>query len=442
MKKLLMLSLLLAPSFAMAQTYSTFKPLGGLDPNTIVPVNGITNRTIGNLIPNSNIMNYGASASASGETNGTAVTNAISAAQSGNMWIDFPYNSSGYTITGTFSNNSLGYFNFANNVLSGSGIGSPQTGEGTLNSLYTNPWLIVTGIKREHDPASHIVPNSGSALIGEAIECLPNHPVTGDASSTSRMIACVYRGADTGTGGASGTAYTTEVDNDVLNLNTNSGSAYEIDVNFNGKVVDGGWSRGIFLTGGGATGNNTNSVAIDINHEAYDGTVLPWTTGISIRHAANMLEMYESTASEAGFFIQTFDNNNVETSHIDKNGYSKAAGYATTGTVSAGTVSTGTLAVTGDSTISGTNNVTGAENVTGLASLNGGVSVGSYLHSPSITLAGSTYSTLAACSGTYLGQQKTVTDSSVNTWGSTVAGGGSYVVLAFCNGTNWTVVGK
>lgn len=35
-----------------------------------------------------------------------------------------------------------------------------------------------------------------------------------------------------------------------------------------------------------------------------------------------------------------------------------------------------------------------------------------------------------------------VTDSSVSTWGSTVAAGGANKVLAFYNGTNWTVLGK
>lgn len=34
-----------------------------------------------------------------------------------------------------------------------------------------------------------------------------------------------------------------------------------------------------------------------------------------------------------------------------------------------------------------------------------------------------------------------VTDSTVNTWGATIAGGGANKVLAFYNGTNWTVAG-
>lgn len=36
----------------------------------------------------------------------------------------------------------------------------------------------------------------------------------------------------------------------------------------------------------------------------------------------------------------------------------------------------------------------------------------------------------------------TVTDSTTNTWGATISGGGSNQVLAYFNGTHWTVVGK
>lgn len=40
------------------------------------------------------------------------------------------------------------------------------------------------------------------------------------------------------------------------------------------------------------------------------------------------------------------------------------------------------------------------------------------------------------------GTMVVITDSSTNTWGATVAGGGANVVLAWYNGTNWTVIGK
>lgn len=33
-----------------------------------------------------------------------------------------------------------------------------------------------------------------------------------------------------------------------------------------------------------------------------------------------------------------------------------------------------------------------------------------------------------------------ITDSTVNTWGATVVGGGAFTVLAWYNGTNWKVV--
>ena len=32
-----------------------------------------------------------------------------------------------------------------------------------------------------------------------------------------------------------------------------------------------------------------------------------------------------------------------------------------------------------------------------------------------------------------------ISDSTVNTWGTVIVGGGSHTVLAFYNGTNWTV---
>jgi hypothetical protein len=35
-----------------------------------------------------------------------------------------------------------------------------------------------------------------------------------------------------------------------------------------------------------------------------------------------------------------------------------------------------------------------------------------------------------------------VTDSSTNTWGATISGGGSNHVLAYYNGSNWTVAAK
>jgi hypothetical protein len=53
-----------------------------------------------------------------------------------------------------------------------------------------------------------------------------------------------------------------------------------------------------------------------------------------------------------------------------------------------------------------------------------------------------TFATLSSCSSTTEGIMEAVTDSTTNTWGATITGGGSNHVLAYCDGTNWTVMGK
>ena len=43
---------------------------------------------------------------------------------------------------------------------------------------------------------------------------------------------------------------------------------------------------------------------------------------------------------------------------------------------------------------------------------------------------------------TSAGMVSCISDSTVNTWGSVIAGGGTFKVLGFYNGTNWTVLAK
>jgi hypothetical protein len=52
------------------------------------------------------------------------------------------------------------------------------------------------------------------------------------------------------------------------------------------------------------------------------------------------------------------------------------------------------------------------------------------------------YGLLTACSATTEGNIGVVNDSTTNTWGATVAGGGSLHVMVYCDGTNWTVMAK
>jgi hypothetical protein len=49
------------------------------------------------------------------------------------------------------------------------------------------------------------------------------------------------------------------------------------------------------------------------------------------------------------------------------------------------------------------------------------------------------FSSLQPCTSTLDGAHAAVTDSTVNTWGATIIGGGSYHEPAYCNGTNWVV---
>ena len=52
------------------------------------------------------------------------------------------------------------------------------------------------------------------------------------------------------------------------------------------------------------------------------------------------------------------------------------------------------------------------------------------------------FSALVACAPSTEGMTAAISDSVTNTWGAAVMGGGSNHVLAYCDGTNWTVIGK
>lgn len=53
-----------------------------------------------------------------------------------------------------------------------------------------------------------------------------------------------------------------------------------------------------------------------------------------------------------------------------------------------------------------------------------------------------TFASLSTCTTGLQGTLAMVSDSTTVTWGATIAGGSTSKVLAFCNGTNWTVAGK
>ena len=52
------------------------------------------------------------------------------------------------------------------------------------------------------------------------------------------------------------------------------------------------------------------------------------------------------------------------------------------------------------------------------------------------------FASLATCTSGNRGTLTVVADSTTVTWGATISGGGSSFVLAFCDGSNWTVAAK
>jgi hypothetical protein len=53
-----------------------------------------------------------------------------------------------------------------------------------------------------------------------------------------------------------------------------------------------------------------------------------------------------------------------------------------------------------------------------------------------------TFSSLATCASGTEGTQAAVTDANTYTWGASITGGGTSHVLAYCDGTNWTVMAR
>lgn len=52
------------------------------------------------------------------------------------------------------------------------------------------------------------------------------------------------------------------------------------------------------------------------------------------------------------------------------------------------------------------------------------------------------FASAPACSSTIEGSMQAISDSTTATWGATITGGGTNHVLAYCDGTAWTVMGK
>ena len=63
------------------------------------------------------------------------------------------------------------------------------------------------------------------------------------------------------------------------------------------------------------------------------------------------------------------------------------------------------------------------------------------IHQP-MQLRTNLFAALSACASGTEGTSEPVTDSTTATWGATITGGCTNHVLAYCDGTNWTVAAK
>jgi predicted GH43/DUF377 family glycosyl hydrolase len=154
---------------------------------------------------------------------------------------------------------------------------------------------------------------------------------------------------------------------------------------------------------------------------SQNGPVQIGANGSGLMSTAPQFEIYEPSSNANMFFGQGSSNNLVISWH-----------YNSTASSAYGLIET-----------------YGNSNPLFFQSLGGGVGIGS-TNTPEAPLdvtgdmrtAPTTFSSLPACSSTTQGAMRSITDSTTNTWGATIAGGGSDVVLAFCDGANWTVAAK
>lgn len=98
-----------------------------------------------------------------------------------------------------------------------------------------------------------------------------------------------------------------------------------------------------------------------------------------------------------------------------------------------GQITDGAIAGSNIMTLSGTQTVTGAKTFSSTVTVTGG---------SGIQLSVGAFSTLPTCNSGAEGTTAGVNDSTTNTWGATITGSGSDHVMAYCDGSAWTVAGK
>ena len=402
--------------------------------------------------------------------------------------------------TGVYS--PVGFWQLGNNRFQGSAIGDPSACTGNAFSPYTQPCLAVTDYKIIMDPAS-VWQGSNATNIGMDIECLPNHKnLNGNDTSNGyfrNWTACMYLAVDTGqdgqqnsSGSGFGSSISTEILNKALNIHRNSGIGSEDDVNVIDAVQDGGITRDYFILSS-AAGLGQSSIlaghspwgissewasAIDINTTPFTSTTKPatqtngkgetvyssstsgstttytiyprWTRGVSSEGAVDDFYAGQKVAGESGNYFNATDSTGGTVFQIQKStgmvlfnvpsGATSAhfqMGYNGNYMSSFGVTTTQPFYVYDN--VSNSNLITTDES--GNSSFGEGGSKVTTINGI-MKLPGVAFSALPACGSSNGGLVAQVNNSTTDTWGATVSGGGSNVVVAFCDGANWTVMAK
>jgi hypothetical protein len=366
------------------------------------------------------------------------------------------------TQSGTFTVNAKGLITAAANVTITPAVGSlTGAGSGVLTALG-----IAVG------SAGGPVTNGGALGSPSSIGMLPAFTLGGTISGGGNQINNVIIGNSTPLAGSFTTASaSTSITSPIHYGGSSAGSTLTLQSTSSGapsgdKILfnAGGSTRGTMLSGGNlGFGTETNPqfpLVVSANT----------TTGINVSGSGNMAVFVNADGQPSNFAVVTFANNSGNnpgfiTYH--------AEGTALSPTQSKANDVTGFFASKAYNSSPGWNGTpqglaifAGQDQTSsaqgGYAKMlltpngsttrgtvmrwhgSGGVSIVSE-NDPgagAMLLKPQTFASLTTCSGTIEGAMASVTDSTVNTWGSTIAGSSTNHVMAYCDGTNWTVAAK
>lgn len=212
----------------------------------------------------------------------------------------------------------------------------------------------------------------------------------------------------------------------------------------------GAWGANIPATGAvvrdvttGARYVVTGSSANQLNTEWVSGTAVPGNFLMNER--AIVKASISGTTMTVTSFLQGSGNLAV--------GQQCVGMYANAGVTAGTTITVSAGGGTGAYTVNNSQTIAATELVCGFVAANGIFGGGvvntdttyrpiNYGFQGNFIIVPMAFASVTPCTATIKGALVSVTDSSVNTWGTTITGGGANPVLAYCNGTNWTVAGK